>query len=223
MIKQSQAHIYLADARKQRKTSGYHCWSTLNTENYKEKDLGSLFLFNYQIVATNQKTNIVTHANCLYYFLPLYGGISIRSNQSETIICTQQSQQIFSKNEGQIEFSNPFQENVSFLLIGFQTKSLSFGDQLVDFDISNKNKLVTLFENKITRFSIGQFDGRYESEYQFKNKQNGIFTYIIQGAFEFENRLLETGDALSIKNIEAVEWEALSENAMLLLIEIPLE
>ena len=85
-----------------------------------------------------------------------------------------------------------------------------------------KNKLISLFKNNTAAAFIAQFDGRKELHYQLKNKQNGIFVYIINGAFEFENRLLESGDALSLKETEDVEWESLSENAMLLLIEIPL-
>ena len=220
MIKQHPAQIYLATARKQRQTKGYNCWSTLSIENYQEKtkDLGSLFLFNYQILAPHQRTTMLAQADCLYYILPLYGGIEYQNK----LIATEQIEQIVSNKETSFEISNPFDENVSFLQIGFKTNELSLENKSLKFDFEEKNKLISLFKNNTATAFIAQFDGRKEAHYQLQNKENGIFVYIINGAFEFENRLLESGDALSLKETEDVEWESLSENAMLLLIEIPL-
>ena len=226
MIKQNQAQIYLASARRQWLTQGYDCWSTLNFDNHQErteKACGVLFLFDYQILAPNHTTTIVTQADCLYYLIPLYGGINLKDEQrNEKLILTQQAKQIVSKEETQFEISNPFEQNVSYLLIGFKSKNTELENQLLDFDFGEKNQLFPLFENKLATAFIAHFDVRKEAHYQLKNKENGIFTYIIQGAFEFENRLLETADALSIQGVETVEWEALSENAMLILIETPL-
>lgn len=221
MIKQNPAQIYLAKARGQWQTQGYNCWSTFNFGNYQEeskKAFGSLFLFNYQIIAPKQRTTIVTQKDSLHYILPLYGGIQYQNK----LIATEQIQQIVSDKETSFELSNPFDENVSFLQIAFNTNALNLENDLAEFDFGKKNKLISLFKNNAANAYIAQFDGRKEAYYPLKNKGNGIFVYIINGAFEFENRLLETGDALSIKEIEDVEWESLSENAMLLLIEIPL-
>ena len=66
---------------------------------------------------------------------------------------------------------------------------------------------------------IGKFDGRKEEIYTLKNKNNGIFVFIIDGVFEVQNHLLHARDGLSLKNIEAIEFEALSENAIVLLLE----
>ncbi|MBA0882182.1 pirin family protein [Flavobacterium undicola] len=221
MIKQNPAQIYLATARGQWQTQGYNCWSTFNFGNYQEeskKAFGSLFLFNYRIVAPKQTVTIVTQKDSLHYILPLYGGIQYQVK----LIATEQIQQIVSNKGTTFELSNPFDENVSFLQISFNTNAFGLENDLAEFDFEKKNKLISLFKNNTASTYIAQFDGRKEAYYQLKNKENGIFVYIINGAFEFENRLLETGDALSLKEIEDVEWESLSENAMLLLIEIPL-
>lgn len=42
----------------------------------------------------------------------------------------------------------------------------------------------------------------------------------LNGAFEFEDRLLETMDALCIRNSVNLEFQALTYNAIILLIEI---
>ena len=205
---------------------GYHCWSTFDLGNYQDenkRDFGTLFIFDYQILAPYQKTTLITQADCVYYILPLYGGIYLKNELEENnLILSQKTKQIVCKEETPFQISNPFEENISYLTIGFKAKRNKLENQLLSFDFQEKNKLKLILDNKITSIYIGNFDGRKEAAYHLKSKQNGIFTYIIQGAFEFENRLLETGDSLSMTNIDWVEWEALSENAMLLLIEIPL-
>lgn len=225
MIKQHPAQIYLASARGKQQTQAYNCWSTFNFGNYQEESktaFGSLFLLNYYILAPKQSTAIVIQKDSLHYVLPLYGAIKSKDEQqNDDLIVTEQIQQIASNKEAYFEISNPFDKNVSFLQMGFNTKITAFEKDFLGFDFKEKNKLISLFENKTATAFIAQFDGRKELHYQLKNKKNGIFAYVINGAFEFENRLLETGDALSLKEIESVEWESLSENAMLLLIEIP--
>lgn len=225
MIQQNQAQIYLATARGIQQTSRYNCWSTFNFGNYQEeskKAFGSLFLFNYQVLAAKQSYKIPIKSNSLNYILPLYGGITLKDEQqNEHLIVTEQFQEIASNKETYLEISNTFDQNVSFLQIGFNSEISKFSTNFSEFNFNQKNKLISLFENKTATAFIGQFEGRKEANYQLKNTKNGIFVFVIQGAFEFENILLETGDALSLKEIEVVEWEALSTNAMLLLIEIP--
>lgn len=225
MIKQNPAQIYPTTARGKQQNIGYNCWSTFNFGDYFEefkKEFGSLFLLNYHVLAPKKSTTIVCQTNSLNYILPLYGGITSKDEQQEDLIVTEQIQQITSKTATSLELSNPFDKNVSFLQIAFKTNEPTLENKSLEFDFEEKNKLISLFKNNTAAAFIAQFDGRKEAHYQLKNKQNGIFVYIINGAFEFENRLLETGDALSLKETEDAEWESLSENAMLLLIEIPL-
>ncbi|MNL57654.1 hypothetical protein D3C87_1812330 [compost metagenome] len=90
------------------------------------------------------------------------------------------------------------------------------------FDLSSHNKLHSLFEIENTFGFIGIYDGRKEGTFTLKNTNNGIFVFVINGAFEIEDRLLEAKDGLAIKKTRTIEWESLSQNAMLLVIEVPL-
>lgn len=217
MIKQNSAQIHLASAREQRQ----NCWSTFNFDNNKNA-FGTLFLFNYQVLPPKQTAAIVNQSDTVNYFLPLYGGFNYKVEQNKELIATEQIAQIVTKKESSIEISNPFENNVSYLQIGFKTNAIALENEVLKFDFGKKNKLIPIFKNNAANAFIAHFEGRKEGYYPLKNKQNGIFVYIIQGAFEFENILLESGDALSLKEIEDVEWECLSKNALLLLLEIPL-
>jgi redox-sensitive bicupin YhaK (pirin superfamily) len=46
--------------------------------------------------------------------------------------------------------------------------------------------------------------------------------YVIEGAFEVQYRLLHARDGLALWEAERVEWEALSNDAILLVLEVPL-
>ena len=76
------------------------------------------------------------------------------------------------------------------------------------------------FSTNIRGF-IGQFDGREEAVYTLKDPKNGAFIFVIEGAFEVQNRLLESRDSLALWSVGNLELEALSNNALILLLEIP--
>jgi len=109
--------------------------------------------------------------------------------------------------------------------------------QQLTFDLQDKNKLHPLFtenmEGPIDHPSfcgfIGKYDGRNDGIYQLKaveNKQlaNGIFVFILSGAFDVQNRFLHARDGLALSDLqdELIEFEALSNDAILLLMEIPM-
>ena len=69
------------------------------------------------------------------------------------------------------------------------------------------------------RISIGQFSGREEvvkSVVDFPN----VFCYVLAGAFEISGRLLQPLDGLAIWDIEEIDMEALSNNALVLMVEM---
>jgi len=67
---------------------------------------------------------------------------------------------------------------------------------------------------------IGKFSGRGETTYNSRFKKNCVFLFIIEGAFEVEGRLLHAGDGLAIRDEKETGIEALSNDAILLLLEL---
>jgi hypothetical protein len=66
---------------------------------------------------------------------------------------------------------------------------------------------------------IGKFDGRKEGTHIVTDAGKGIFVFVIEGAFEVQNRLLQLRDGLALWNTASIEFEALSNDAILLLLE----
>jgi len=71
------------------------------------------------------------------------------------------------------------------------------------------------------KLSIGLFGGRNETSLQPAESRNGFFFYVLEGAFEIAGRLLHARDALAIARPDAAAAEALSNDALLIAVELP--
>ena len=122
------------------------------------------------------------------------------------------------------EITNPYDnELINFLHIRF---TRAFGaesskNKRVYFDIdANKQALQTIGANCY----IGKFAGREEGTLTLNHESQGVFGFVIEGAFEFQNRLLEARDSVALWNDDneplQIEFEALSNDAILLIIEV---
>lgn len=106
--------------------------------------------------------------------------------------------------------SNQYKEElINYLLISLKEKA----DTIVDFHLTN-NQLQEI----IAGVSIGKFDGRADGIY--RPKGTAVFAFAIEGAFEVQNRLLHPRDGLALWDLTEVEFEALSNEALLLLIDV---
>ncbi|MFV5697027.1 hypothetical protein ACM55H_01545 [Flavobacterium sp. ZT3R17] len=228
MIQQNPAQIFKSESRGQLESKGHNCFSTFNFGSYFEesrKPFGSLHVLNEEILAPQHSTKTVLEANAAVLILPLFGGVDYKDSLgNESFIGVEQIRIVSTKKRMSFELTNSYEEeNVSYLQIGFNAKSQDFESnfQQFDFGLTNKNQLIPLFEISNAFGFIGMYDARKEGFYSLKNNSNGVFIFVINGAFEIENRLLESKDGLSLSGIDYLEWEALSENALLIVLEIP--
>jgi quercetin 2,3-dioxygenase len=64
------------------------------------------------------------------------------------------------------------------------------------------------------------FEGRNEGTYSLENTSKGVFAYVLTGTFEIQNRLIQPHDGVAIWNIEELEFEALSNRAIIVVAEL---
>ncbi|KAA5532934.1 pirin family protein [Paenimyroides baculatum] len=87
---------------------------------------------------------------------------------------------------------------------------------------------ITLQQNKLSKFSLihkktNIYFGLYElrtKDFLTIDKKNNYMIFIISGAFEVNDRLLEAREALLIENTDLIDFEALSNNALIQIIEL---
>lgn len=230
MITQISAQIYKSDNRGFLNSENHNCFATFNFDEYQDfsrNAFGSLKVLNEVIIAPRQHITRFVNSSTNLIILPLFGGIDYKDNLgNEDFLHLEQIRIVAADEDLSLTLFNPYEEeNVSFLEIQFDMGKQYFKNyfQQYKFDLAARNKLNSLFEVEKAIGFIGVYDGRKEASYTLKNNQNSVFVFVINGAFEVENRLLEAKDGLAIKKTDSIEWEALSENAVLLVMEVPLK
>lgn len=190
----TEAIIYLSDSRTHVETNKYRTFQSLKNPFH------NLFAFHDETLSATAATD---HRSTSL-IIPLVGDI----------ITTQQLA------PGQVQIlknptiTNPYErELVNYLVVSFSNDP---GETIADFELA-ANKLQQITANN---FFIGKYDGRRHDTYKLSDTASGIFVFVIEGAFEVQNRLLHPRDGLALWNLTELEFEALSNEAMILLIEV---
>jgi len=149
----------------------------------------------------------------------LYGEILI--NDFKKPITSEQVFIVKSREIHSLILKNNFSdEKADVLILELKSKKPDDFFSLEELNIKDKNTLLQLSTKLEYPNFIGLYEGRQEQEYSLYSKENTLFGIVLNGAFEFQNILLETRDAVIIQEIETLEFEALSENALLLFLEV---
>jgi quercetin 2,3-dioxygenase len=221
--------IYLSEQRGQTQNNGFRSLNTFNFGAYQQdsrQSFGALYVLNDDTLAGGHKLKMNVEADSYIILLPIVGAIAYKNSlDTEGGYLSAGQVQIFSAAKGMsFEIENPYEtELINVLQIWIKRTSKNFESSIknLQFDLlEQKNSLIPFYTEGGTSCYIGQFDGRVDAVFNIKKTRNGIFAFVIKGAFEVQNRLLETRDGLSLLNVKEVEFEALSNNAIILFLEI---
>lgn len=153
------------------------------------------------------------------FIVPLFGAIECNVDTDETFIHINQVAQVSVKAGTKLRFKNVYPDHsVRFLLFLIKSDS-AVPFQIQDYTLEAINKLHNLDVQASAAVHLGQFEGREETVYHYKKENTSVFAYVLQGAFEFQNRLVETGEGICLWDQQAIALEALANNAYLVLIE----
>ena len=221
--------IYLADQRGLTETSTLRRYSTFNFEKYyneHKEAFGNLFICNDDSLAGGKLTFFLSKEDSFQIFIPITGGIDIVSKGEEFSVDTGQVLALNLEKGEVLEISNPYEKDIiNYLQIGIKNNVVLFEkvNDTFAFDFEkDKNQLIEVvsFNDLPLKVSAGIFDGREESIYKMQSQKNNFYAFIIDGAFEIEGRLMHARDGLALWDIEQIELEALSNNAIALIIEV---
>nr|WP_295929220.1 hypothetical protein [uncultured Dyadobacter sp.] len=216
--------------RGQFQTDGFRSARTFNFEEYHATDrqaFGTLEVLNDETLLQECSTELVVEQFCQVILLPLVGAVEIEEKGGEpTYVNSGEALFLLVSPDKHYTITNPYpDEAINYLQIRINdTEFLSTPMPLsginVPFDLSKKNVLLPVpgYTGSSAHFFIGQYDGRAEGIFTGWNVGHSAFIFVIEGAFEVQNRLLERRDGLALDNVEAIEFEALSNGAILLVI-----
>jgi hypothetical protein len=229
MDSKTEATIYLAGQRGCSQTDSFRSYHTFNYGKYfneYRRPFGHLKAINDNTLKEFFTIKQTVNNTTLVILLPIVGACEYRSSGTQGFTDVGQITAFGVTKDTEFEISNPYEsELVNYLHIELAIDGPLNFTNCSEFDLdTNKNKIVAPFSDqpvihKNVLIHLGKFQGREACVYKLQDASKRIFAFVIEGAFEFQNRLLHARDGLFLHNTEEIEFEALSNDAIVLLIE----
>ncbi|MES2520097.1 MAG: hypothetical protein V4585_18410 [Bacteroidota bacterium] len=219
-MKQSEGIIYLSEKRKCFQTEIFRSFITLPNTNTLSP-IEDLVKFADNTLAAQKSQIILVEDNYSVILMPIVGAIEVTCEGKNEFINAGQAAFYNVRSEDTILIENPYEtELVNYLEIWLKsTEETSIGNITADFDLEkHKNELIEVGNLALqAKVFMGKFSGREEGEMNMQ-EHKFTFVYIINGAFEVQNRLVEMGSALTLWDLEVLDFEGLAgENIFLVM------
>jgi len=218
--------IYLQNQREIAHSEGFQSFHTLNFGEYQVKGreaFGNILAWNDEMLAPQYSQKITADQPTRIILLPLAGALEIDQGNEVKYVDSGECLSIVVTRGQSFVVTNPYPDQVvNYLQIRLLNTPKSRLDTVFStFDLNEKDQLITVFKEaeNCTQLVIGKYRGRGEGVYFCDKLPGNVLVFIIEGAFEAQNRLLERRDALSLKNVSEVEFEALSHDAIILIMQ----
>ena len=234
MIHPNPAQLFKAHTRGHAENETHRLHATFNFSEFNAESknpFGLLTALNDETLAAQQSIERKLSGGTLVMLLPLVGATECHlSGNDPQIVVPGEAFTYYRHEEGSIAIKNPYEESaINFLYLTFSNAFLSDilfpqGFFISGSNLTKKNVFHKLFEVIQNGFSaqIAIFNTRSENTYHISNKSNGVFAFVVSGTFEIKGKLLEERDGLALWDSAEIDMQALSENAIMLLIEVPL-
>lgn len=233
MTDQSQGKIFLSAERGHNESEQLRSYNTFNFGNYfnpYKTPVGDLYVLNDDTIAGGHSIKMHIDQDSFIVFIPIVGTINYSDSLDNNCLISAGEIKLIPAPAGTfIEVANPYEQQlVNYLHLRIKAKTLSLAlPSTISFDIAqNKNTLIDITGNDKSqdklpfKISITKLDGRREVVYDMVGNKSFFYAYVIEGAFEVVGRLLHARDGLALWEINQVDAEALSNDAILLILEL---
>jgi redox-sensitive bicupin YhaK (pirin superfamily) len=235
MVPQSKGKIFLSEERGLHQMDWFRTHSTFNFGQYNNEhkmSFGALYVLNEDTLAGGKRLTMQVEEGSDVILLPIVGAINFKNSEGQDgMLIAGQVQVLHMPPNATVEISNPYEASlVKFLQLWIRTPATINSSPSFSFDLeANRNQLIEIFRRgdiagvPYSTGVIAKFAGREETVYKVKHPGNGVFAFAIEGELEVQYRLMQAGDGLALWDMEEIEMEALSNNAIILIVEIPVD
>lgn len=228
--------IYLADQRGVTATEKLTRCCTFNYGEYSNphrKPFGPLLTLNDELYAPGTKVSYIATCALWSVIIPVTGQVDWKDDLGHTgSVDVGQVQVRYIPSGNIIELNNLYTDDqINFLYLEFKADPIGLSTllpELYEFDFDGRqNQLIDILSGNQPdslkqlpfKLHIARFDGREEALYPVKGNSL-FFAFIIAGAFELHGRLMHPRDGLALWDLHEADMEALSNNAVILVIEM---
>jgi len=215
--------------------------------NPQRVQFGVLRVLNDDRVAGGKGFGSHPHDNMEIISIPLEGSLAHEDNMGHKQVVSAGEIQVMSTGSGVFhsEYNNNPDQPAKFLQIWVFPNKLNVTpryDQVRLDPAKEHNKLQQLIypypgsaENAAAAdsangswiyqdawFHMGTFDAGRKFTYQSKKPGNGIYLFVIDGAFLYNGQRLEKRDALGITDVDDLDLESAEQGSRILIIDVPM-
>ncbi|MEC4112529.1 pirin family protein [Myroides pelagicus] len=215
----------------------YHTFSFANYKNEDRVHFGVLRVLNDDLVAPGMGFGTHPHDNMEIISIPLSGELSHKDSIGNGTIIKTGEIQIMSAGTGinHSEFNPNDDVPSQFLQIWLFPNKLNVKPRYDQITLNPENRLNKwdqilspnpddngVWIHQDAWFSLADLDKDKQLEYTKKEKNNGLYLFVLEGSIFIENTSLGRRDAIGIIEKDEITLSA-TENAKILLMDIPME
>jgi redox-sensitive bicupin YhaK (pirin superfamily) len=215
----------------------HHTFSFAGYYNPERVNFGALRVLNDDRIDGGMGFGNHPHDNMEIITIPLSGALAHKDSLGTSSVIQQGDIQVMSAGTGvqHSEFNANDSEPVKLLQIWLfpnQKNVTPRYDQLT-LDVTERhnnfqqilspdanNQGVWIHQD--AWFSLGKFDQDFESSYSIKKEGNGVYVFVINGSVEIDGQKLDKRDGMGVWDTDAIQFKSLSQNAEVLLMDVPM-
>ena len=215
----------------------HHSFSFANYYNPDRMHFGALRVLNDDRVDPGMGFGTHPHDNMEIISIPLEGDLEHKDSMGNTTIIKNGDIQVMSAGTGiqHSEFNKNTDRLTKFLQIWLfpNKRNVTPRYDQITLNINDRhNKLQQILSpssedegvwiNQDAWFHLGKFDNNFTTNYSLKKKENGVYIFVLKGDVSINDQKLNERDGLGIWDIENFKITANSQDAEILLMEVPM-
>jgi redox-sensitive bicupin YhaK (pirin superfamily) len=215
-----------------------HTFSFANYHNPERMHFGVLRVLNDDYVAEGMGFGTHPHSNMEIISIPLEGDLEHKDSMGNVTVIKNGDVQVMSAGTGitHSEYNKNKDKPVKFLQIWVvpnkHNVSPRYGQITLNPD-ERHNKLQQIVSpdskdegtwiHQDAWFLLGRFDKDFTTEYNIHQKGNGVYVFVLKGDVTIDGNALHERDGLGIWETDKISIKANSQDAEVLLMEVPME
>jgi redox-sensitive bicupin YhaK (pirin superfamily) len=215
----------------------HHSFSFANYYNPDRMHFGVLRVLNDDRVDAGMGFGTHPHDNMEIISIPLEGDLEHKDSMGNTAVIKKGDIQVMSAGTGiyHSEYNKNKDRLTKFLQIWVYPNKKNVTpryDQIALNEADRHNNLQQILSpnandegvwiHQDAWFHLGKFDKDFTTDYKLKKSGNGIYAFVIKGDINIGNIQLNERDALGIWDTKEIKIAANTQDAELLLIEVPM-
>lgn len=215
----------------------HHTFSFANYYNPERVHFGVLRVLNDDQVAAGRGFGTHPHDNMEIISIPLEGDLEHKDSMNNVAVIQKGDIQVMSAGTGvyHSEYNRNSDKETKFLQIWVfpNKKNVTPRYDQMTLDIADRrNRLQQILSpnpedagvwiHQDAWFNIGTFDTGITANYDIKRQGNGVYAFILKGDFEIDGQTVNQRDGLGIWNTKSIALKALTQDAEILLMDVPM-